>query len=248
MQVVGKDAQADISLVVLQPFIWAEGGDFKWTFNNAVDDAATDVNVPLKNAIQSYQTKLQWVQGVDGTLPVNLVSFTARASAQEVELNWSTVAEENSDQFVVERLSGATFTPIVTVKAKGNSSQLVHYTACDRHPLNGVNYYRLVQYDKDGKSFTYGIREAKIGLSVSSWSLFPNPASDNFSLKLPEDFDLPLNAELRSIGGKLVKQFSSLKREGEIVKFQLDQLQSQGIYLLALTGKNYKISLLLNLY
>ncbi|MGF7138518.1 pectate lyase family protein [Roseimarinus sediminis] len=39
------------------------GGDFTWTFNNAVDDAAYTVNTALKNALLSYQTKLEAVQG-----------------------------------------------------------------------------------------------------------------------------------------------------------------------------------------
>ncbi|TXK23597.1 T9SS type A sorting domain-containing protein [Pontibacter qinzhouensis] len=39
------------------------GGDFKWTFNNAVDDASSDVNAPLKAALVAYKTKLVAVQG-----------------------------------------------------------------------------------------------------------------------------------------------------------------------------------------
>ncbi|WP_258103181.1 T9SS type A sorting domain-containing protein [Marinoscillum sp. MHG1-6] len=44
------------------------GGDFDWTFNNAVDDASYDVNSALKNALSSYQTSLVSIQGDgDGT-------------------------------------------------------------------------------------------------------------------------------------------------------------------------------------
>lgn len=39
------------------------GGDFKWTFNNAVDDASYDVNPALKAALIGYKTKLVAVQG-----------------------------------------------------------------------------------------------------------------------------------------------------------------------------------------
>lgn len=45
------------------------GGDFKWTFNNAVDDASSDVNTDLKSALANYQTSLVYVQG-DGETPV----------------------------------------------------------------------------------------------------------------------------------------------------------------------------------
>jgi pectate lyase len=39
------------------------GGDFKWTFNNAVDDNSYAVNTGLKNALTSYKTKLVSIQG-----------------------------------------------------------------------------------------------------------------------------------------------------------------------------------------
>ncbi|MBN2236932.1 MAG: T9SS type A sorting domain-containing protein [Bacteroidales bacterium] len=39
------------------------GGDFEWTFNNAVDDAAYGVNTALKTALTNYTTKLVYVQG-----------------------------------------------------------------------------------------------------------------------------------------------------------------------------------------
>ncbi|MCC2546730.1 T9SS type A sorting domain-containing protein [Hymenobacter sp. BT175] len=40
-----------------------KGGDFRWTFNNAVDDAAHAVNVPLQTALVNYTTGLVSVQG-----------------------------------------------------------------------------------------------------------------------------------------------------------------------------------------
>ena len=39
------------------------GGDFKWTFNNAVDDNSYAVITGLKNALTSYKTKLVAIQG-----------------------------------------------------------------------------------------------------------------------------------------------------------------------------------------
>lgn len=40
-----------------------QGGDFKWTFNNAVDDTSYDVNSALKSALISYRTSLISIQG-----------------------------------------------------------------------------------------------------------------------------------------------------------------------------------------
>ncbi|KAA9333356.1 T9SS type A sorting domain-containing protein [Hymenobacter busanensis] len=40
-----------------------KGGDFQWTFNNAVDDASSAINTPLQTALVNYQTGLVSVQG-----------------------------------------------------------------------------------------------------------------------------------------------------------------------------------------
>ena len=40
-----------------------KSGDFQWTFNNAVDDASSAVNVPLQTALVNYTTGLVSVQG-----------------------------------------------------------------------------------------------------------------------------------------------------------------------------------------
>ncbi|MEN9354074.1 MAG: Pectate trisaccharide-lyase precursor [Fibrobacterota bacterium] len=49
------------------------GGDFKWTFNDAVDDTASLVNTALKAALTNYSTSLVSVQG-DGSSSSGTVS------------------------------------------------------------------------------------------------------------------------------------------------------------------------------
>lgn len=44
-----------------------KGGDFKWHFNNAVDDVSYLVNTPLKAAITNYTSKMVFVQGENAT-------------------------------------------------------------------------------------------------------------------------------------------------------------------------------------
>ncbi|KFF19356.1 pectate lyase family protein [Flavobacterium hydatis] len=52
------------------------GGDFKWTFNNAVDDAESLVNAPLKAALVAYRTSLVAVQGENNT-PITSHTLTS---------------------------------------------------------------------------------------------------------------------------------------------------------------------------
>jgi len=44
------------------------GGDFKWTFNNAVDDKLSTINTALKTAITNYKSSMVGVQGIDNLL------------------------------------------------------------------------------------------------------------------------------------------------------------------------------------
>jgi pectate lyase len=46
-----------------------KSGDFQWTFNNAVDDASSAVNVPLQTALVNYHTGLVAVQGDSPATP-----------------------------------------------------------------------------------------------------------------------------------------------------------------------------------
>lgn len=79
------------------------GGDFKWTFNNAVDDASSEVNAPLKTAIVGYQSKLLAIQNEAGVISgvitpssiqiglypnpvINSLNISSDVSVKEVEI------------------------------------------------------------------------------------------------------------------------------------------------------------------
>lgn len=63
MYVSNPDSPDDAKANVVAYAGRINGGDLKWTFNNAVDDNNSDVNLPLKAAIVNYQSALVAVQG-----------------------------------------------------------------------------------------------------------------------------------------------------------------------------------------
>ncbi|MGV9013960.1 MAG: hypothetical protein ACOH13_15320 [Flavobacteriales bacterium] len=84
-------------------------------------------------------------------LPIELLSFTALANGDRVDLAWATASEKDNDHFNVERSADAvTFEPISQVSGAGNSQGVLHYTDVDRQPLPGLSYYRLRQTDFNG--------------------------------------------------------------------------------------------------
>jgi len=63
------------------------GGDFSWTFNNAIDDTAYAVNAPLKTALVNYKTSLVYVQGEPVPSSHLLTVSTSNANQTIIEGN-----------------------------------------------------------------------------------------------------------------------------------------------------------------
>ncbi len=95
---------------------------------------------------------LPWAITINSSpLPVELLRFDASAVDGKVKLFWSTAAEENSDFFTVQRtLDFNTHSEIAKVPSAGYSMSVLDYHAWDENPADGINYYRLLQTDRDG--------------------------------------------------------------------------------------------------
>ena len=85
-------------------------------------------------------------------LPNELVSFKAKAQKGDVKLDWQTASEIDNAYFIVERsFDGIHFAPLTRVEGAGNSSHIINYSIDDFDYVNGINYYRLIQTDYNGK-------------------------------------------------------------------------------------------------
>lgn len=125
--------------------------------------------------------------GLQGTIPVEMTSFTATVDENTVMLNWNTATELNNKGFRVERRyltpslsEGGNLTAwqnIGFVNGKGTSSQPNDYVFIDKNVSYGTYLYRLVQIDLNGTlDFSKEI-EVNVGLPIK-FSLeqnYPNP-------------------------------------------------------------------------
>ena len=134
------------------------------------------------------------------SLPLHLLTFTAKRANTTNLLNWTTAQEVNTDRFEIERSTNSKeFNKIGTLKA-GNTS----YSFTDNNPLNGANYYRLKMLDKDG-AFTYSpIRQINIKSSTFNIVIYPNPAKDKLQLQIENDKQTTLNVQVVTQDGKVV--------------------------------------------
>ena len=87
----------------------------------------------------------------EGTvLPVNLLYFRGAFQAGKVKLDWATSSEVNHRYFTVQRSNdNHRFTDLAIMNTKGGIDGHA-YSFTDHAPLQGNNYYRLQQTDRDG--------------------------------------------------------------------------------------------------
>jgi hypothetical protein len=100
-------------------------------------------------------------------LPVNWVSFTAKASGTDVDLNWQVSANQNAKVYEVQRSSdGTNFTTIGEV---ANQADLQSYDFVDANAGSGTHYYRILEVDLDGKSIYSKI--VSVNLSAADFTI-----------------------------------------------------------------------------
>jgi hypothetical protein len=92
----------------------------------------------------------------DAILPVELMSFNAYKSENEVHVKWVTAMELDNDYFEVQRSSdGIDFEVIQIIDGFGTSNEAHEYFTEDLNPIPGNSYYRLRQVDFDGQNETF---------------------------------------------------------------------------------------------
>jgi len=112
-------------------------------------------------------------------LPVTLVDFALEALNDAVVLNWVTVSESNSAYFTVEKtIDGKVWENIGQVNAAGNSNSTNNYQLTDTRPVNGLQYYRLVQTDLNGDSYNSEVLSVNFtNMNSNEITIYPNPSS-----------------------------------------------------------------------
>jgi len=122
---------------------------------------------------------------LQSVLPVELISFSAKAAETKVLLTWTTASEKNNDRFEVERSAdGRTFDYLTTIKGAGTTTLARHYQSSDKNPINGINYYRLKQIDFDGTT-TYS-QIVSVEIKSEKIELFPNPVVGTLYLRMSD--------------------------------------------------------------
>ena len=108
-------------------------------------------------------------------LPVGFVHWDATFESDMTRLTWSTESEVNNDFFAVQHsIDGLVWETFDIVLGKGNSNQVNSYSSIHNSPKDGINYYRLMQVDKDG-NFTFSTILSVNSKNIHTLTVYPNP-------------------------------------------------------------------------
>jgi hypothetical protein len=139
--------------------------------NLATAPATTSVFIPTNSQWATFAYSLETV------LPVELKSFSAQTSGNNVNLNWSTATEVNNLGFEIQKKVGEEFLAIGFINGKGTTTEVQNYSFIDKDLQNGSYSYRLKQVDLTG-SFEYS---SEVNVDVTGPQYFsleqnyPNP-------------------------------------------------------------------------
>ena len=137
-------------------------------------------------------------------LPVVWGEIQGNKVKNGIAVNWNVEQELNVYDYQLERLEASGIWTAIGTSVFPNT--LKEYTVIDLNPQLGDNLYRIRQTDLDGTKNYSELLNVSFQSSLSLVSVFPNPASNELTISLPDNgFHL---AEFYDQSGNRLKQSS----------------------------------------
>ncbi|HYE55615.1 MAG TPA: T9SS type A sorting domain-containing protein [Chitinophagaceae bacterium] len=151
-----------------------------------------------------YDWFLQFNRGA--LLPANLKNYTAVLRGGKVHVEWTTTAENNTDRFILEKANGSSlqYTPVATITAAGASSTEKRYVLIDDQPSKGVNLYRLVLVNKDGRRENFDTKRVNVPNGQGGYVNIPTPIKGVMMLYVNVERTQNVNITVHDLNGRIV--------------------------------------------
>jgi hypothetical protein len=174
----------------------------------------------------------------DVPLSLHLLSFEGRQQGENIQLNWTTADEHNTDHFkILHSTDGRQFKAVGTVQAMGSGNH--QYTFTDVQAEH-KNYYRLHMVDKDGQATYSNIISIEKDQHIQATTAYPNPAKGQVTLTIGDDQLLHTKATLTDACGQL-RQIIYITGHSQVISLNN---YAAGIYFLKMeNGENIKLIL-----
>ncbi len=169
------------------------------------------------------------------TLPVNMLAQDVKQYGKQARIQWTTGSEENNSHFNIERSTdGENFEVIGRVNGQQNSIVETEYQYVDNAP-SSKNYYRIVQYDLDGRFEVFPAMFLEMIQEQKEFKLYSNGSQLvlNYQSILSSEYEL----QIINTSGQIVKSQIVNLLEGDNELFIDDELPI-GVYFAVLKSKN----------
>lgn len=211
-----------------RPLAWTGAGDV--IVGEQMDATSNNIGVLANLTVRNVSASV---------LPVELISFTAKAGNNKSQVQWSTTNEVDFSHFIVERAAdGKSFSPVKSINATGGIASVQQYRINDESPLKGINYYRLKMVDKDG-AFRYSdVVKLDIITSSQAVSCFPNPATNYVSLTIKDAQAGTYSYSVSTLQGQLITASAATLNSGsQQIRVDLSSNVPSGVLIIRLHNK-----------
>ena len=192
-----------------------------------------------------------WFGGYNGTilkyqidiLPVELISFSANLTGNEVQLYWQTATEVNNYGFEIERkIDNAGWEKIGFEKGQGTTTSNMVYSFTDKGFKSGLKFnYRLKQVDFDGEyEYSKEIEVNSVPIEFSLSQNYPNPFNPTTTIR----YQLPTASKVvikiyNILGSEVMELVNEQKVAGSYeAEFDASNLSS-GTYVYKIIADNF---------
>ncbi len=167
-------------------------------------------------------------------LPLTWVSLAAQAVKNGILLQWSTAAEFNTKELFIQRSADGEHWLNIGDLPAGSGTGTYDYQYTDNSPGKGVNYYRIMELDLDGKDGYSPIVLVAVKGNPNGLTLFPNPVTNGvLNIRLQQ----AARVSLYTIGGLPVLTEELTGGQNQLDLHNLPK----GIYNLRIEKRSYKI-------
>lgn len=217
--------EANLMLNIHNGTLWqAYTGTVDATNNNVISNPFTNValnELTLANVLTP--------------LPLNWLSFNAFKQKTSVFLQWNTANEQNTKDFTVQFSTNAIrWNDLTTIPSSTLNSIVNTYNYTHTKPIKGINYYRIIQTDLNGRSSYSIVRTLKYTDGTDAFYVLNNPVKNDM-LQVQVNSSMMLG--LYTAEGKLLlqQQASSGLQNIDVSKY------AGGLYLLKGNSTSIKI-------
>ena len=186
-----------------------------------------------------------WIYRNALVLPLELTRFTGRQQNDGIILNWTTANEMNVSHFEIEHATdGNNFEKIGAVASRyQNTSSPINYTFSDPSPKKGINFYRLKQFDADGKfKYSYIVPIIFEQSVVKTIKINPNPVLDILKMALTASENATILCKIYNVDGREVKALTTVIFTGKNNIITNVSNLANGNYIVVVISNNERIA------